>query len=283
MANFAADTSWFNITTQSETFGVYAFSGFERVCSPYEFSVELVSPSPSVDCTALLGTLTCLSIADRSGEERLVHGLIRHMEQLHTANRFTHYRCSIVPRLWFLGQISDHRIYQNLSVLQIIDKLLKEQGFPAESYAFKLFFTYEPREYCVQYGESDLHFITRLCEEEGIYFYFEHSKTGHTLCFCDREGGPKIPGESDIRYFQGSGQPADTAVVSRLNLHTRINSNASTYREWNFQNPHLRLHANDHETRTNLAPSPPACCLSSTLFRISTSCAKLASAMQSCN
>lgn len=151
-------------------------------------------------------------------------------------------------------------------MLQIIDKLLKEQGFPAESYAFKLFFTYEPREYCVQYGESDLHFITRLCEEEGIYFYFEHSKTGHTLCFCDREGGPKIPGESDIRYFQGSGQPADTAVVSRLNLHTRINSNASTYREWNFQNPHLRLHANDHETRTNLAPVPPGMLLEQYAF-----------------
>ena len=125
----AANASWFNFTAQSGDFGVYAFSGFEEVCKPYEFGIELVSRSANVDLTALLGTPACLSIADRSGGERLVHGLIREMEQLHTANRFTHYRCSLVPRLWFLGQIRDHRIFQNLSVVEIIQQILKEQGF----------------------------------------------------------------------------------------------------------------------------------------------------------
>ena len=89
----AANASWFNFTAQSGDFGVYAFSGFEEACKPYEFGIELVSRSANVDLTALLGTPACLSIADRSGGERLVHGLIREMEQLHTANRFTHYRC----------------------------------------------------------------------------------------------------------------------------------------------------------------------------------------------
>ena len=80
----AANASWFNFTAQSGDFGVYAFSGFEEVCKPYEFGIELVSRSANVDLTALLGTPACLSIADRSGGERLVHGLIREMEQLIT-------------------------------------------------------------------------------------------------------------------------------------------------------------------------------------------------------
>ena len=253
----AANASWFNFTAQSGDFGVYAFSGFEEVCKPYEFGIELVSRSANVDLTALLGTPACLSIADRSGGERLVHGLIREMEQLHTANRFTHYRCSLVPRLWFLGQIRDHRIFQNLSVVEIIQQILKEQGFTADGSSFKLSCSYEPREYCVQYGETDLHFITRLCEEEGIYFYFEHNRASHCLCFCDREGGPKIPGQSDLRFFPGSGQRSDTAVINRLTLHEQVNSNAAAYREWNFRKPRLDLEVRDKEEDKQAAPAPP--------------------------
>ena len=253
----AANASWFNFTAQSGDFGVYAFSGFEEVCKPYEFGIELVSRSANVDLTALLGTPACLSIADRSGGERLVHGLIREMEQLHTANRFTHYRCSLVPRLWFLGQIRDHRIFQNLSVVEIIQQILKEQGFTADGSSFKLSCSYEPREYCVQYGETDLHFITRLCEEEGIYFYFEHKADAHCLCFCDREGGPKIPGQSDLRFFPGSGQRSDTAVINRLALHESVNSNAAAYREWNFRKPRLDLEVRDKEEDKQAAPAPP--------------------------
>ena len=253
----AANASWFNFTAQSGDFGVYAFSGFEEVFKPYEFNIELVSRSANVDLTALLGTPACLSIADRSGGERLVHGLIREMEQLHTANRFTHYRCSLVPRLWFLGQIRDHRIFQNLSVVEIIQQILKEQGFTGDAASFKLCYAYEPREYCVQYGETDLHFITRLCEEEGIYFYFEHKADAHCLCFCDREGGPKIPGQSDLRFFPGSGQRSDTAVINRLTLHEQVNSNAAAYREWNFRKPRLDLEVRDKEEDKQAAPAPP--------------------------
>ncbi|MDR2572983.1 MAG: type VI secretion system tip protein VgrG, partial [Desulfovibrio sp.] len=255
-----ANTAWFTFSSKSDPpggFGVYAFSGKEAVCEPYEFEIELVSRSANVDIEALTGAQALLSIADRSGEKRLVHGIIRHMEQRHTANAFTHYKCWLVPRLWFLDQISDHRIFQNLSVDGIIQKILREQGFTAEQYAFKLCYKYEPREYCVQYGETDLHFITRLCEEEGIYFYFEHTEDVHRLCFCDREGGPNIAGEWDIRFFPGSGQAPDTAVINRLHLHYGVNSNASMYREWNFQTPKIDLTSREREPDAQKAPTPP--------------------------
>ncbi len=251
-----ANTTWFNFSCQSGDFAVYAFSGVEEVNRPFEFDIELVSRSSNANMTALLGTPASLSIADRSGDTRHVHGLIRHMEQLHTANSFTHYRCLLVPRLWFLSQIRDHRIFQNLSVVEIIGQLLKEQGFTADAVAFRLFYKYEPREYCVQYGETDLHFISRLCEEEGLYFYFEHAEGSHTLCFCDREGGPRIAGEADIRFFPGSGSVPDTAVISRLNLCEGVNSNVAAYREWNFEKPKLDLTVGRSETEKSNAPTP---------------------------
>ena len=165
----SADTEWFSFSSASGNFSVYAFSGQEEACKPYEFAIELVSRLAEENISGLLGTKACLSIMDKSGGTRHVHGLIRQMEQLHTGNTFTHYRVLLVPRLYFLGKIRDHRIFQNQSVVEIIEEILKEQGFT--DVEFKLFFEYEPREYCVQYGETYLHFITRLCEEEGIYYY----------------------------------------------------------------------------------------------------------------
>ena len=259
----AANASWFDFRvlsgdfSQFTAFSVYAFTGQEAVCKPYEFSIELVSPLGAVQDTRLLGASACLSILDRSGKKRLVHGLINAMDQLHKGNHYTHYRCGLVPRLWFLGQIRDHRIFQHLSVVDIIQQILQEQGHAAETFVFKLCYRYEPREYCVQYGESDLHFITRLCEEEGIYFYFEHTATTHCLCFSDREGGPRISGNHDLRFFAGSGQAADTAVINRLCLRHRVNPNAVAYREWNFEHPRLRYECTTAEPEHDKAPTPP--------------------------
>ena len=248
-----ANETWFTFSSASGNFSVYAFKGHEKVSEPYEFVVELVSRSASEDLTSLLGTEACLSIKDRSGGTRHVHGLIRSMEQLHTANAFTHYKCYLVPRLWYLDKIRDHRIFQNLSVVEIIDALLKEQGFTSDGAEFKLFYEYKPREYCVQYGETTLHFISRLCEEEGIFFYFEHSQTGHKVCFCDREGAPRIEGENDIRFFVGSGSVPTTCVIHDLNINEQISSNASAYREWNFEKPKLDLAVEQAQE----APVPP--------------------------
>lgn len=251
-----ANTAWYTFTSFQSHFSVLSFSGMEKICRPFEFSIELVSHSANENITGLIGTEALLAIADGSIAMRYVHGCIRDMEQLHTANRYTHYRCSLVPRLWFLDKIRDHRIFQHLSVAEIITRILHEQGFPQESFTFNLFYSYEPREYCVQYGETDLHFISRLCEEEGIYFYFEHSANSHTLCFCDREGGPTIKGGRELRFYRGSGTVSDVPVISNVVLHEKILSNSVAYREWNFTKPKLDLEITKAEPDKVLAPTP---------------------------
>jgi type VI secretion system secreted protein VgrG len=255
--NNSANSPWFTFETPRESgFRVYAFKGFEEIHKPYEFEIELVHEFASLDLNKLLGQTACLDIADKSGGVRHVHGVIRRFEQLHTSNYRTHYRCHLVPRLWFLGQVTDHRIFQNLSVPQIIEQILKEQNFTGDSYAFKCFFDYAPREYCVQYGETSLHFISRLCEEEGIYFYFEHERDRHVLCFSDREGGPRIAGESELRFHPGAGTQTDTATVRTLAFHQVIGSDAVTFREWNFEKTRLDLQVQQAETDAFKAPVP---------------------------
>jgi type VI secretion system secreted protein VgrG len=257
MLHPSANCSWFTFEAPSASgFRVYSFTGTEEVHKHYEFDIELVHESADTDFAALLGRPACLSVADKSGGVRHVHGVIRHFAQQHTANARTHYRCLLVPRLWFLGLVTDHRIFQNMSVPQIIEKILKEQNFTGDSYAFRCFFDYAPREYCVQYGETGLHFISRLCEEEGIYFYFEHERDRHVLCFSDREGGPRIHGESGLRFHPGAGTETDTATVRRVELGQTIGSDSVTFREWNFEKTRLNLQAGQAETNAAAAPAP---------------------------
>jgi type VI secretion system secreted protein VgrG len=258
-----ANRPWFAFRIDSDepgfdSLGVYGFSGVERVNKPYEFTVEVVSTSSNLNLTTALGQECLLTVADRSGASRLAHGVIRQMEQLHTANTHTHYLCHVVPRLWFLSQTQDHRIYQKQTVEDIIRAVIAKHRFIGGSVDYRLQERYQERTYCVQYGESDLHFINRLCEEEGIYYYHEHRQDGHCLCFADSEGGQPISGESNLRFYPGSGQPADTAVISRASLRHRINSDKSTFREWHFITPGVDLTSSDYETEWAKAPAPVA-------------------------
>ena len=148
-----------------EDFAVYAFKGREVISEPYEFTLELVHRDPRQDLTAYIGTPALLTILDESGVPRLVHGLVQSMRFLKGGAVFSHYQCVIVPRVWFLGRNRNHRIFQHKSVKEIISRILEEQGFAPETFAFKCFYRYEAREYCVQYGESDLYFISRLCSK----------------------------------------------------------------------------------------------------------------------
>lgn len=258
-----ANTTWFNFEFidnigSFSPLSVYAFSGTEEINRPFEFRIELVSKSSNLNLTNILGKKALLTVYDKSGDKRLVHGVIRQMEQLHTANAYTHYVCELVPRFWFLKHTQDHHIYQHKTVPDIIRDILARQGFAAEAYEFNLGRKYPEREYCVQYGESDFHFINRVCEEEGIHYYFRHTEDEHCLIFSDALSGPTISGENPLRFFPGSGNRPDTAVVSRLALRHRVNSNESTYREWNFTHPPLDLTSNRKETSPQKAPAPEA-------------------------
>lgn len=253
-----ANQSWFTFSAASANYAVYAFRGTERVNEPFEFTIHFISENSNLPTASLLGMEGTLTVADRSGKSRFVHGIISQIRQLHTGIRFTHYQCLLVPRLRFLQECVGHRIYQGMDVKKIIDDILTRQKFAPELYDLRLSGTYKPREYCTQYGESDYHFLCRLCEEEGIAFFFEHTENRHCLVFTDSAGGPPITGEADIRFYPGSGTVADAPVISRVTHQQRINGDRAAYRDWNAMAPTDNLDVSRSETDRNKAPTPTA-------------------------
>ena len=135
-----ANTPWFLLDIGGKcpewnTTEVYAFVGREELNKPYEFEIEFTTQF-YYSIRSLIGMPACLTIHDRSGDARKVHGIIASTEFVAVHNTFKRYRCMIVPALWFLSGRVNHRIFQHKNVLDIIHTILKEHGFPRESYSF---------------------------------------------------------------------------------------------------------------------------------------------------
>lgn len=155
---------------------VLAFSGEEAISKPYFFNMEWLA-NPGLDLESLVDAEAFLGF-DPQG--RGIHGRIYHIER--SGDR---YRAVLVPHLSYLRHRINRRVYQGFSVPKIVALILEEHGILGDAYRLELKATYPQRDYRTQYDETDLHFIQRLCEEEGIHFHFQHSAQGHVLVFAD--------------------------------------------------------------------------------------------------
>ncbi len=223
-------------------FKVLEFQGREAISQPYRFDLELVSERPDLDLESLLHRPAFLAFAlDGSG----IHGLVHQAAQGESGKRLTRYRLTIVPQLAYLAHRTNQRIFQHLSVPQIIAQVLEEHGIQADAYRFQLGpVIYPPREYCVQYDETDLHFIQRLCEEEGIHYHFQHGANGHVLVFGDDQ--TVFPKLAATTYQQDSGLVADQPVIKRFGLRLEIRTSRVTRRDYDFEKPRLTMEAAFH-------------------------------------
>ncbi|KTT04034.1 type IV secretion protein Rhs [Pseudomonas oryzihabitans] len=245
-----ANAPQFTLTLEgvAHDFQILAFDGTEAIGQPYRFQLELVSERPDWPLEQLLHRRAFLSLsADGSG----IHGQIAAVAQGDSGQRLTRYRLELVPRLAYLAHRVNARIFQQRSVPQILAQLLEEHGILEGDHRFALGPTvYPPRDYCVQYGESDLAFLNRLCEEEGLHYHHEHRPDGHVLVFGDDATG--FPRLGATRYLPGSGLVADEPVVRRFDVGLQTRSSAATLRDYDFLQPRLRL-----ESGTDSA-TPPA-------------------------
>ncbi|NIF18364.1 hypothetical protein F3J43_15270 [Pantoea sp. Cy-639] len=163
-------------------FQVLAYTGEEMANKPYFFNVELASEWPERDLQRFFDREAYFTFDARGNG---IHGRIYHIAANGKGARSTRYKLAVVPHLSYLRHRTNRRIYQRLSVPRIVALILEEHGIVGEAYLFELGSTYAERDYCTQYDETDLHFVQRLCEEEGIRFYFRHSAQGHVLVFAD--------------------------------------------------------------------------------------------------
>ncbi|SEN67516.1 type VI secretion system secreted protein VgrG [Pseudomonas sp. ok272] len=244
----AADLTPFLFTVEGFTHDlqVLEFSGKEAINQPFEFRITLVSERPDLDLDNLLHRPAFLRLgAEGSG----IHGAIYSAAQGESNARLTHYQVTLVPRLAYLAHRHNKRIFQHLSVPEIIAKVLADHAILADTWRFQLRTPYEPREYCVQYAETDLHFIQRLCEEEGLHFHFQHSTDGHFLVFGEDQAAfaPLTPATA---YLPGSGQVAYAPTVDRFNVRLEARTTQVSRADYDFQHPNLRLNASADAPQT---------------------------------
>ncbi len=219
---------------------VLQFHGREAVSQPYRFELELVSERPDLDLESLLQRSAFLAF-NRDGAG--IHGQVYHAAVGESGKRLTRYRLVLVPGLAYLAHRTHQRIFQNLSVPQIVGRVLEEHGVLAgDGHRFDLgSVIYPARDYCVQYDETDLHFVQRLCEEEGIHYHFQHSRAGHVLVFGDDQ--TVFPTLAPVTYQQDSGLVADEPVVKRFGVRVETRTNRVTRRDYDFEKPRLTLEA----------------------------------------
>ncbi|MEX5554834.1 type VI secretion system Vgr family protein [Pseudomonas pergaminensis] len=225
------------LTSINIDFQVLAFKGSEFLDQPFSMRVQVVSEDPALDLQALLHQPAYLDFGEANGG---LHGQVYAIGRDGPGRRVTRYHLTLAPRLVCLAHRRDQRIFQQRSVPQIIAAVLEQHGILADAYVFELGpVVYPPRTFCVQYAESDLHFIQRLCEEEGIHYHFRHSANAHLLVFGDDQTVfHRLPVQ---RYCTAGGPPADTQVIQRFDVRLGTRSQMTVRRDHDFEHPSLRL------------------------------------------
>ncbi len=202
-----------------------------------------------VDPQKVLGQAMTISVSQPDGTKRFFNGICSDFTQGNRNTRFSKYRAELVPRVWLLTQVSQSRIFQNISVPDILRKVLDGFEFEVEVQA-----TYEPRNYCVQYRETDWDFASRLMEEEGIYYYFDHSENGHRLIIADAATSHRTcKVKSELPFtLDTSVVPDDwTGSVYSWQAANKLRSGKFSLRDHNFELPTNNLETS-HLSRFNI-------------------------------
>ncbi|AYG99802.1 type VI secretion system tip protein VgrG [Pectobacterium parmentieri] len=217
----------------ASTFAVVDFQLSEALNQSFALSLNLASALPDVDFGAVLDQPCELMIWYEGELKRRVSGIISGFAQGDTGFRRTRYQAEVRPALWRLGLRTNARIFQAQKPEAIIGTLLEEAGIT--DYAFSLRHDHAPREYCVQYRESDLAFVTRLAAEEGLYFFHEFEEGKHRVVFADDAGalakGPEL-------FFNLATQGlSEGEYVHRFRYAERVSIAEVALKDYSFKTP----------------------------------------------
>jgi len=235
----------FDLTGSSTNFAVVSLRAHEALSTPFSIELTLAGDTDSSNLDDLIGRESLLTITNSdpdSGGDRYFHGIVRRFEQCGRNGSFTLYEAETVPTLWQLSLRKNSRIFQHMQTQEIVALILKEHDIFSDRYRFALTNTERFRRYCVQYRESDLDFVTRLLEEEGIFYFFEHYRDRHVLVMGDAPiVHVPIPGEPSVIFNTGDGLVAEKESIHSFRFSEEMRPGAYSHRNFNFKKPSLDL------------------------------------------
>jgi type VI secretion system secreted protein VgrG len=216
------------------------FSGHEGISRLFSFHLDLLSDNNAISFQDIVGQNVTISVTLADQTPRYFNGFVSRFAQSGSDARFTHYQMEVVPWLWFLTRNANCRIFQNMTIPAIVQQVFSDRGFTS----FKSFLagSYSPREYCVQYRETDFNFVSRLMEQYGIFYFFKHENGKHTLMLADSPSAHSpCPGQSSAQYNQAAGGLDADDVVTECHMEQELRTGKYSLTDYNFETPSANL------------------------------------------
>lgn len=226
------------------------FDGGEEISSPFSFDLELLSQKPEqVSLEKIVGRNATVTLQLQDGSERFFNGFVSRFalggRDRGGDERFTQYRARLVPWLWFLTQSAGCRIHQDKTVPEIVKQTFERLGF--RDFRDDLTRTYTRWDYCVQYRETDFQFVSRLLEQEGIFYFFEHEEGKHTLVLADSPRAHKpCPGQRRATFSPEGGFGESEDTVTAWQAEQELRPGRQTLRDYHFEMPAKTLEVSEN-------------------------------------
>lgn len=221
-----------------------AFQGREEMSRLFSFRLELISDNTSIAAADIVGQNVTISIEYADGERRFLNGFVTRFyagDEDEEGRRS--YAAEVAPWLWFLTCTSDCRIFQNKAVPDIIEQIFDDLGF-SDFDTGQIKGNHPEREYCVQYRETDFEFVSRLMEEEGIFYFFQHEDGKHTMKLADGKSAYVDCAENEVAYTRDVSPQAISAHLTRWEHRYEFRPGKWAQTDYNFETPSTSLMTN---------------------------------------
>ncbi|WP_267269117.1 type VI secretion system Vgr family protein [Pseudomonas protegens] len=233
-----------------------SMGGGEELGRLFDYQLQLTSSDANIDLNQLLGKPMGLSVQLDDGSQRYFHGIVARCSQNVDSGQFASYQVTLRPWLWLLSRTSDCRIFQNLSIPQIIKQVFRDLGF--SDFEDALSRPYREWEYCVQYRETSFDFVSRLMEQEGIYYFFRHEKDRHVLVLADAYGAhSSVPGYASVPYYPRDEQQRERDHIFDWHLAQKVQPGSLELNDYDFQRPSARIDVRSAMPRPHSAGDYP--------------------------
>ncbi|KAB0547007.1 type VI secretion system tip protein VgrG [Pseudomonas argentinensis] len=222
-------------------------AGNESLGRLFHYELSLASENSSLKLNALLGKPMGLAVQLADGSDRYFHGIVARCSQTAHRGQFASYQVTLKPWLWLLSRTSDCRIFQSKTVPDIVKQVFRDLGF--SDFEDALTRSYREWDYCVQYRETSFDFVSRLMEQEGIYYYFRHEQERHVLVLCDAYGAHSTaPGYARVPFYPLDDQMRERDHIHDWHLAHEVQPGSLALNDYDFQRPSARL-----EVRSSIA------------------------------
>lgn len=224
-----------------DTLVAIRFDGAEGLSELFEFRIEALSQQANVDFDRALGQNCAMTFKSFADPDRLFNGVLVEAQGLGSQAGLYLYRLTLRPWLWLLSRTSDCRIFENQTAIDIIKKVFSDRGF--SDYRVATTGSFPKLEYCVQYRETDLAFVSRLMEQHGIYYFFEYAKDKHTLVLADAKSSHKpVPGHASMPFIADERQlRRDQEHIFKWAPERRFRSGKFELNDYDYLKPNADL------------------------------------------